>query len=437
VTLQRSHPPSRGSGSIRADGGGAGTRLTPLRLLAVALLLAPLPLIAAVSLGGGDVAASGLPRLVVAARDGDLYVGERRITTSAAIDGEPDWSPDGREIAYVRQQPGERSTSLYVIRRDGGGLRRLTRATQVVSHPAWSGDGRRIAYAASPLAGGSFDIWTIHSRGGTPRAVASGDAEQVAPAFGRDGTLTFRTLEPGDEFPEKTRDTGTPRVGPRELLPDFDQRPPFRLTIAGTKLGFASATDNVGDGPIWVRGSRPAPAGPMVARQLVRLSDGSVRPYEDAGRLRYTPESTHSHWHLLDFQRYELRTLAGDLVVRDRKSGFCLADHYGLARRRVAVFTGARFLGNCAASQPRALAVEQGTSTGFTDLYPAHFHGQNLELRGVPAGIYLLVHRANPDGLLEELDYANNAASLRIRLTWPGTTPRVDTLRTCESSADC
>jgi hypothetical protein len=175
----------------------------------------------------------------------------------------------------------------------------------------------------------------------------------------------------------------------------------------------------------------------MVARQLVRLTDGSVRTYEDAGRLRYTFSPTHTHWHLLDFQRYELRTLEGEVVVRDRKSGFCLADHYGLAKRRVARFTGAHFLGNCAASNPEALAVEQGTSTGFTDLYPPNFHGQNLELQGIPAGTYVLVHRANPTQQLEELDYTNNEASLRIRLAWTAGVPKVETLRTCQSSAVC
>ena len=175
----------------------------------------------------------------------------------------------------------------------------------------------------------------------------------------------------------------------------------------------------------------------MVARQLVALTDGTVRTYEDAGRLRYTYSPTHTHWHLLDFQRYELRTLDGELIVRDRKSGFCLADHYGLARRRVVRFTGARFLGNCAASNPQALAVEQGTSTGYTDLYPPHFHGQNLELRGVPAGTYVLVHRANPTQQLEEIDYTNNAASLRIRLTWTNGIPQVETLRTCQDSDRC
>ena len=175
----------------------------------------------------------------------------------------------------------------------------------------------------------------------------------------------------------------------------------------------------------------------MRAQQLVRLSDGTVRTYDDAGRLRYTPSPSHTHWHLLGFQRYELRTQDGDVVVRDRKSGFCLVDHYGLARRRVASFSGARFLGNCAASNPGALSVEQGTSVGYTDLYPAHFHGQNLELRGVPAGTYTLVHRANPQQRLEEIDYTNNAASIRIRLTWRGATPLVETLRSCESSERC
>jgi hypothetical protein len=303
--------------------------------------------------------------------------------------------------------------------------------------PAWSPDGKRIAFASSPVDGGSFDIWVIGARGGHARRVTSGDGEEVLPRWTREGKLEFERLEPGDPWPEKTSDAGTPQVGPRELLPDFDQRAPFNLTIAGTKLGFSSATDNVGEGAIWIRGFRTRAGLPMRTQQLLRLSDGSVRVYEDAGRLRYTPSPSHTHWHVLDFQRYELRRADGSVVVRDRKTGFCLADHYGLAARRVAAFHGPRFLGDCAAYRPRALTVEQGSSPGYTDLYPAHFHGQNLELRGVPTGDYVLVHRANPKGLLEELDYTNNEASLRIRLTWSGGTPRVQTLRVCQASGRC
>ena len=404
------------------------------RLLLVALLLTPLPVVAGLPTEGD---ARSLPRPVVSARDGDLFVGARRITSTRASDGEPDWSPDHRRIVFVRQEPGQRGSSLWVVRRDGMALLRLTRTEQVVSRPAWSPDGTTIAFAASPLAGGSFDIWIVPARGGKARRRLGGPAEQMAPRWSRTGKLSGSRVEPDDPVAEKTRDADTPAAGPRELLPDFDQRAPFRLTIAGTRLGFASATDNIGDGPIWVRGSRFSSGVPMRAQQLVRLSDGSVRTYPDAGLLRYTPESTHTHWHLLDFQRYELRRADGTLVVRDRKSGFCLADHYGYAARRVAAFRGPRFLGNCAASQPRVLSVEQGSSPGYTDLYPPHFHGQNLELRGVPAGIYVLVHRANARERLEELDYSNNEASLRLRLTWSGAAPRVQTLRVCEGSAEC
>jgi hypothetical protein len=55
----------------------------------------------------------------------------------------------------------------------------------------------------------------------------------------------------------------------------------------------------------------------------------------------------------------------------------------------------------------------------------------------VPAGVYVLVHRANEHGLIEELDYTNNAASLRVRLEWAGATPIVTVLRTCSGTEQC
>ena len=305
--------------------------------------------------------------------------------------------------------------------------------------PAWSPDGQTIAYAASPLSGGSFDIWGVAARGGSARSgFVGGPAEQVAPRWSRTGRLTELRLEPGDPFPEPRRETPTRRrPGRASSCPTSTSAPRSGLTMCGheARLRLCDRQRRRRADPD--RGSRISTGAPMLAQQLVQLSDGSVRTYAGVGRLRYTPESTHTHWHLLDFQRYELRRADGTLVVRDRKSGFCLADHYGYAARRVAAFRGPRFLGNCASSQPSVLSVEQGTSSGYTDLYPPHFHGQNLELRGVPAGIYVLVHRANPEDRLEELDYSNNAASLRIRLSWSGQTPRVETLRTCEGSERC
>jgi hypothetical protein len=92
-----------------------------------------------------------------------------------------------------------------------------------------------------------------------------------------------------------------------------------------------------------------------------------------------------------------------------------------------------RFLGNCGPGNVRLRTVDQGSSVGYTDRYPAHFHGQYVDVTRVPSGVYYLVHRANPSNLLRELSYRNNAASVRIQLT-RGT---VRVLRVCDGAERC
>ncbi len=64
-----------------------------------------------------------------------------------------------------------------------------------------------------------------------------------------------------------------------------------------------------------------------------------------------------------------------------------------------------------------------------------------MRLTGVPAGTYVLVHRANPARFSKELRYDNNAASVRIRLRWPnGKSVEADDLRVlkvCQTSQFC
>jgi hypothetical protein len=206
------------------------------------------------------------------------------------------------------------------------------------------------------------------------------------------------------------------------------------------KLGFTSATDNVGLGPIWIRGVRDGRRKAMEARQIIRFADG-VRVLPRAGMMRFAVSDSHRHWHLLRFQSYELRR-AGDfrIVVSDRKSGFCLLDRWGRALARIPWRPPPRFVGNCAQQRPAARRVEHGTSAGYTDLYPAHFHGQNVDVTGVRPGRYWLVHRANVSGRLRELNYENNAAAVLIQLRWPNgrtSSPTVRILRVCAGAERC
>jgi hypothetical protein len=95
------------------------------------------------------------------------------------------------------------------------------------------------------------------------------------------------------------------------------------------------------------------------------------------------------------------------------------------------------FLGDCKQYHPEATRVVEGTSLGYTDRYPAFFHGQNVDLASVPAGVYDLVHRTNPNLYLRELRYENNAASVRLKLTWHAGVPRVQVLRSCSATPTC
>jgi len=142
------------------------------------------------------------------------------------------------------------------------------------------------------------------------------------------------------------------------------------------------------------------------------------------------------HWHFLPFERYDLLDRKGRSIVRDHKSGFCLGDRFPHATwvdRAPARFPA----GACQRGNRAATTVFGGTSVGWTDRYFPNYHGQNLKLAGVPAGVYTLVHRVNPDLLFWESRYDNNAASVRIRLTWRKGKPRVTTLRVCESAPRC
>ena len=57
------------------------------------------------------------------------------------------------------------------------------------------------------------------------------------------------------------------------LLPDLDQRTPSDLVVRASggrfRLGFTSATDNLGDGALWLLGERGSTAAPMLVEQRV------------------------------------------------------------------------------------------------------------------------------------------------------------------------
>jgi hypothetical protein len=385
---------------------------------------------------------------------GDLWTADADGTHAARIvaDGDqPSWSPNGRRLAFTRDG------AVYTVRVDGLDERRLASG----AHPAWSPDGRRIAFDRDGR------VLSVRWYGGGLRDAGAG----TDPAYASDGRLAVvrdgqvvaggRVIDEGAE-PSWSPDgrhlayvrgaaiyvdgralhrgqqpAWHPARRVRELLPDFAQRPPSDLQIQpggrGWLLGFTSLVDNIGLGPSLLVGVRPAGATRMIGTQRVLLANGAWRTYAGVARFRYTNSPPHHHWHLMRFDSFELRTLDGRTLVRDRKSGFCLADHWGAAP---GVWPGRRahFLGDCEQFHPAATRVVMGTTPGFTDRYPAFFHGQNVDVTGVPPGVYDLVHRVNASLGLRELRYDNDTASVRLRLTRHRGVPSVSVLRSCRAA---
>ena len=208
-------------------------------------------------------------------------------------------------------------------------------------------------------------------------------------------------------------------------VPDLDQTAPFGLSVTERHgrllLVFGSAVDNVGPGPLVVEGSRTGNV--MRAWQVI-----GKRRYALPTPLRYVRSETHQHWHLVAFERYELRR-SGVLVGRDRKTGFCLNDAYAMRALNLVP----RWTGECGRRHPGARNVREGISPGFGDDYVPEKEGQSIDVTGLPPGRYVLVHRANPDRTIRERSYANNAASVRIELQGR----RVDVLARCPDSPAC
>lgn len=81
--------------------------------------------------------------------------GPARQLTVGPHDSAPQWSPDGKTLAFVRaiEKDGKpQPPQIYLLAMDGGEARALTDLPKGASGPVWSPDGRSIAFSSTTVA---------------------------------------------------------------------------------------------------------------------------------------------------------------------------------------------------------------------------------------------------------------------------------------------
>jgi Tol biopolymer transport system component/DNA-binding winged helix-turn-helix (wHTH) protein len=133
--------------------------------------------------------------------------GDTPFIYSTRDDKAPEFSPDGKRIAFMSNRSG--NSEIWVCDSDGSNPVQLTafRGANVTS-PRWSHDGGRIAFD-SDAEGKQFDIWVINASGGKPKRMTTDPANDGNPSWSGDGRwIYFDSARTGEQQVWKIPEAG-------------------------------------------------------------------------------------------------------------------------------------------------------------------------------------------------------------------------------------
>jgi PKD repeat protein len=242
-------------------------------------------------------------------------------------------------------------------------------------------------------------------------------------------TLTVKDADGNSASASKTLTVTSQPPTTTGKLPDIGVRTLRNFSIVNTGgkklLKFPVVTSNVGAGPLEIRATRSSSTSTdWVGRQVVYNSDGSTSTLPSTGAQFYYATDGHNHWHIRDFDLYQLFNSGGSSLRVGEKHGYCFEDNttyrdwVGSPKHPEAptspVYTHS---GSCGEGHPEATSIVHGLSVGWGDTYPTSLPDQAIDVTGVPDGTYLVKVTADWQGFWRETNESNNSASAQIRIS--------------------
>jgi hypothetical protein len=212
------------------------------------------------------------------------------------------------------------------------------------------------------------------------------------------------------------------------LCPNLRIGPPRDLYLdrglSGARLLRArSDVRSRGRGPIELRGRRNGWHSMRTNQRIYRVGGGHIEVHSEA-KLHFTDVGAYfggSFWKVHQLARFELRRVEpdgslGPVLRTSPKLNYCLRD---LERTRPGRRSPRhRHYPRCNQDAYRD-RVTLGTSVGWSDIYPADYDRQWINVTGL-RGCFAYVMTVDPKGLLFESDESDNSGSRLVRLPFRG-----------------
>lgn len=198
----------------------------------------------------------------------------------------------------------------------------------------------------------------------------------------------------------------------------------YRSARGRVRLHAANDIRSRGRGPIELRGRRSGP-GLMRANQAIHRAGGGVRVFRTDVRLRYHDVGARwggRHWKVEDPLSMEIWSLGERrrplrMVRKGPKVHYCFRD---LKRTRPGRRSPPRRVYPACSRDPSLKRTRMGTSVGWSDIYPANYNRQWVDVTGL-RGCHAFVMRVDPENLFHESNERNNRSVRIVRLPYrPG-----------------